>query len=128
MGIRIAKLMNQALLMKVGWGLISKKESLWTRILRNKYGCGDDVIPKVTRRNQNSNLWLGICKVWKKVEEGTSWRVGNGSRINFWNDCWSKPGIYLKDVATTSLDESEINKTVSAFFLPNGEWDVEVLK
>lgn len=39
-GIKKAKYMNQSLLMKVGWGLINKRDSLWVRTLRIKYGCG----------------------------------------------------------------------------------------
>lgn len=127
LGIKKAKPMNQALLMKVGWGLISKKDSLWARVLRNKYGCREDVISRVTRRIQNSNLWSGICIVWKRVE-GTSWRLGNESSISFWNDCLYKTGLRLKDVAIVPLDDSEISKIVSDFVLPNGEWDVDELK
>lgn len=122
------KVINQALLMKVGWGLIRKKDSLWVCVLRNKYGYVEDVIPRVSRRNQNLNMWSGICKVWKRVEDGTSWRLGSGSRINFWNDCWCRTDLRLIDVATVPLDDFEKSKNVKDFVLHNGEWDVEKLK
>lgn len=127
-GLRKAKHMNQSLLLKVGWGLIKNKDSLWARILRNKYGCGGDIIPKVSRKNHNSNLWLGVCKTLNKVMENTSWKLGNGRTIRFWDDCWVKPRFRLKEWTPGSLDESEINKTVSDFFLPNGDWNMEELK
>lgn len=63
LGLRKAKFMNQSLLVKVGWGLINKRDSLWTRTLRSKYGCGEDIIPIVRRRKLNSNLWSDICKI-----------------------------------------------------------------
>lgn len=83
LGIRKAKLMNQSLLMKVGWGLIRKKDSLWARILRRKYECGHDVIPKVSLKNNNSNLWLGVCKVWDRIVKNTKGKIGNGKKVNF---------------------------------------------
>lgn len=72
LGIRKARLMNYSLLMKIGWGLINKKDSLWACTLRSKYGSGMDGIPKIGRRNNNSNLWLGICKIWEKVKQTQS--------------------------------------------------------
>lgn len=47
LGIRPAKLINQASLMKVGWNLMAKKDDLWVKIIRAKYKCGDDLIPKI---------------------------------------------------------------------------------
>lgn len=128
MGLRKTKFMNQALLMKVGWGLINQKDTLWARTLRNKYGCGDGTIPRVTRKNNSSNLWQGICKVWKNVERGSSWKLGNGCSINFWKDSWSKKDFYLRDVATGPLDDSDLNKHVSDYLLPNGDWNLAKLR
>lgn len=61
-----AKVMNQSLLIKVGWGLINRKDSLWARTLKGKYGCGFDVFPKIICTSCKSNLWSGIGKVWKE--------------------------------------------------------------
>lgn len=127
-GLRKFIHINQALLMKVGWGLINKKYSLWACTIRHKYGCGDDVIPSVKRKNQNSNLWLGICKTWKNVLEGSCWRIGNGQKAKFWKDCCCRKGWCLRDVAIKPLEEIEINRMVSDFFLPNGDWNREELK
>lgn len=33
--------------MKVGWNLMAKKDDLWVKIIRAKYKCGDDLIPKI---------------------------------------------------------------------------------
>lgn len=113
----------------MGWGLINKKDSLWARTLRHKYGCGDDLIPKMRRKNQNSNLWwLGICKNWNKVLEGSCCRIGNGHHTSFWDDCWTKKGFYLRDAAIIPFEDTDINKKVSNFFLPNGDWNIYELK
>lgn len=119
-GIRKAKLMNRALLMKIGWGLIARKDSRWVRMLRSKYGCGEDIVPKVQRRNQNSNLWLGVCKIWNKVLEVSNWSLGNGKKISFWKEGWLNKGMVLREVAKRPLSDIELNETVSNFTLTDG--------
>ncbi|XP_016168765.1 uncharacterized protein LOC107611342 [Arachis ipaensis] len=88
LGIRHASQMNQAFMMKAGWGLIERKEALWARILRSKYGSGTNIMPKVERRRNSSNLWKGICSVWENVQQNCIWRVGDGFQIRFWEHCW----------------------------------------
>ncbi|RYQ95010.1 hypothetical protein Ahy_B08g089987 [Arachis hypogaea] len=75
-------------MMKAGWGLIESKDSLWARVLRAKYKCGNDIIPQVERRRSDSNLWKGICLAWEDVEKNMVWRVGDGSQIKFWTHNW----------------------------------------
>lgn len=98
------------------------------RTLRGKYGCGDDVISKITCRNCNSNLWLGVCKVWKHVADGVSWKIGDDRKAKFWNDFWFKKGVFLREVATMPLNDFESVKTVNKFVLPTGEWNMCQLK
>ncbi|RYQ94660.1 hypothetical protein Ahy_B08g089600 [Arachis hypogaea] len=74
--------------MKVSWGLIEKKDALWSRVLQSKYGGGDDTIPQVERNQSNSNLWKGVCANSENVTKNTIWRVGNGESINFWKHNW----------------------------------------
>lgn len=120
--------MNHALLMKVGWGLIGKRDSLWAQTLRHKYRCGGDIIPIVNCRNRNSNLWQGVCKFWSKVLEGTTWKLGNGKRVSFWNDKWLNKGLLLRDVAKRDLSDDDKKDTVYDFTRPNGEWNLDKLQ
>ena len=61
LGLRKARHQNQAFMMKLGWGMINKRDSIWVRFLREKYKAGNDIIPKVQKRNLESNTWRGIC-------------------------------------------------------------------
>ncbi|KAJ1395123.1 hypothetical protein SESBI_33650 [Sesbania bispinosa] len=45
---------NQTLMMKIGWGLIHTPDAYWARIIKSKYHCGDEIIPRVTTRNSES--------------------------------------------------------------------------
>ena len=62
LGLRHAKLSNLAFLAKLGWGLVHNREELWVQVLRNRYGCGDYLIPNVSMRQECSNVWRGICE------------------------------------------------------------------
>lgn len=127
-GLRKAKFMNHSHLMKVGQGLISRKDSLWARTLKSKYGYKMNVFSKVSYRNNNSNLWLGVCKVWNRVLENTKWRILNGKKANFWNDCWCRPSLFQRDAVVKPQNTSDLMETINDFVLPNGEWNREKLR
>lgn len=85
-GVRRAQVLNEALLMKLSWRFAHSPHNLWVRLLKSKY-------------NISRNFWSfnaasgpGICKSLKHgttlLKEGLSWRIGNGSSVNFWIDRW----------------------------------------
>ncbi|KAG7536801.1 hypothetical protein ISN44_As13g007270 [Arabidopsis suecica] len=64
LGLKEARVMNKALLAKVGWRLLSDKSSLWAKVLRSKY------------------------KVGEVVSYGIGWVLEDGMTIKFWTDRW----------------------------------------
>lgn len=70
LGMRNARCQNNALLMKLGWGLVKKRDALWVRIIRDKYKCGEDLIPHINSTSSGSNVWTGIKRTWDKVCDG----------------------------------------------------------
>lgn len=46
-GLKNMKAMNDALLLKLAWGLIADKDSLWVHFLKDKYKAGKDLMPFV---------------------------------------------------------------------------------
>ncbi|KAF7842172.1 putative non-LTR retroelement reverse transcriptase [Senna tora] len=85
---------------KLGWGLIHHRDTLWARVLRHKYGCGDDILPK-----------------------GIRWRVSNGARAKFWTDRWVPNCNRLCEVAVAPISNSDLNASVSSFITYSGGWD-----
>ncbi|XP_025630405.1 uncharacterized protein [Arachis hypogaea] len=79
LGIRHMSTMNHAFMIKAGWGLIERKDSLWAKVLRSKYESGNDIIPKVERRRNESNLWKGICKAWKLGRREVGYLAAEGA-------------------------------------------------
>ena len=63
LGLRHLKLMNSAFMMKAGQDLIQRKDELWVRVVRTKYGYGLEEVPRVQNKKNCSNLWKGIVKI-----------------------------------------------------------------
>ncbi|XP_061361234.1 uncharacterized protein LOC133305091 [Gastrolobium bilobum] len=89
-GVRLRDLrkFNQAFNTKVGFGLLTNKDALWARVLRNKYKLEDGLTPQISKSGSTSNIWRGICASWDNVLEGTRISIGNGRGTRFWYDCW----------------------------------------
>jgi len=83
LGLRKAHYQNKAFMMKLGWGMINRHDSLWVIFLREKYKAVNDIISKVEKRRCESNTWRGIRNSWEKVTDSISWRVKNGQNIYF---------------------------------------------
>lgn len=111
---------NQALIMKLGWGLIYKPGTLWVRVLRGKYECGEGLIPLVRKKNRESLVWQGIRKTWEPLSKGLAWRLGDGNVMRFWSDRWLMSGHILKDVGVLEVPLEILDLPVS-HFLKKGE-------
>lgn len=61
LGLRSVRNINSASMMKVGWDLTAKREDLWVQVVRSKYKCGRDLMPRVSVDRPGSNLWRGLC-------------------------------------------------------------------
>ncbi|KAF7822242.1 ribonuclease H [Senna tora] len=93
-------------LANTGWGLVNQKDGLWARVLRAKYKCGDDLIPKVGRIASASRLWNGIADSWKYVQDGMVWRLGDGKRYSL-----------------APLSDADLDKVAADFVSASGGWE-----
>lgn len=125
LGIRKATQMNKALLSKLGWRLLNEKESLWARILRNKYSIGDThniswLKPKGTWSSTWRSVGMGLREV---TLPGLSWVLGNGSHIRFWIDKWltDKP---LCELVTAHLPNGYEALRVKDLWVDGLGWDL----
>ncbi|KAF7838932.1 RNA-directed DNA polymerase [Senna tora] len=108
--------------------LMENKDELWARVLRTKYHCGSDLVPVISKRQVQSNSWKGVCKVWKEIDKGLTWSVGNGRKIRFWSDFWiPKYGALAKWACgdTEILDEDQ--KLID-FVDENGCWKEDSIR
>jgi ribonuclease HI len=122
LGLRSSRDMNTAAMMKVGWSLSKKKDALWVKIVRAKYKCGLDLMPRIQVSKPGSNLWRGLCKNWDKVSQNLIWRVGKGRDINFWRDHWVPNAGTLESHALVPIPHDASGESVSNFANNNGSW------
>lgn len=83
---------NIALLTKQGWKLITNPLSLFARVFKAKYYPHDDFL-SARLGSYPSFIWQSIWGARSLLKKGLGWRIGNGKRVNIWNDVWlPKPG------------------------------------
>ena len=85
LGFRHANIQNKAIFMKVGWGLITKKDALWTKVVRSKYQCGNDLIPNINKNLNGSRLWSGVKSIWEPFVRGVEVRSHQGIQKARWS-------------------------------------------
>ena len=110
LGLRHSREQNKALLMKIGWGLTTNTDALWTRVIRGKYRCGNDTIPIIDKRRQGSRLWSGIKDVWDSFMNGMEFEQQDASIMARWKH--EKSGIFSTKSAysmLTHMEETEHN-------------------
>jgi hypothetical protein len=78
--------MNTVLLAKWCYRLDRGDSCMALEVLRNKYLRGKNVCQ--TKIRGGSQFWQGLMKVRDWYERGTTWKVGNGNRVRFWQDIW----------------------------------------
>ncbi|RYR02033.1 hypothetical protein Ahy_B06g080882 [Arachis hypogaea] len=115
-------------MMKLGWGLVANKDSLWARVLRSKYKCGSDILSRVNRKSSMSNLWKGIVSAWHDVEKKSIWHIGDGSQIKFWEHNWVPNLDSLQQHTTQVIFLGELESSLIDFLNVSGAWDEDKLK
>lgn len=122
LGFWHARGMNKAMLMKLGWELINRRDKLWVRLLRNKYSCGNNAVPCVNKKQVESNTWRGIRKCWHLVVNNLKWLVHDGHDTLFWTDTWlGDQPLYLN--ARNEVPPAMMNRTVRSYVNNDGDWD-----
>jgi ribonuclease HI len=112
--------------MKMGWALMIGEHSLWGDVLLGKYGRDGWNQGMIIVTPNDSALWKAIAKSWPELEQHKCWSLGDGSKVNFWNDKWINENLRISDiVSNVPVDSHEWTvKDVSA---GNGSWNFTLL-
>lgn len=97
-GIQAAKEKNTALLAKLNWRLHCESNSIWARVLNQKY--------RFPRRSANlgvrfrpcSPTWSAIQKGEKVFNKGIKWIVGRENNLSLWHDKWMDKGTLRSQI------------------------------
>ncbi|CAN1215673.1 Putative ribonuclease H protein At1g65750 [Linum perenne] len=123
LGLRKAREMNDAYLMKLGWTILKEPDRLWVQIFTDKYLKETSEGLQIRRKTGGSSLWKGIRRTWHDLVSGCQHSIRNGKDTSFWNSTWLDSGVRLIDHATRSITEVELNNSVSDWVDDTGKWD-----
>ena len=125
LGIRSMRHVNSAFMMKLGWRLLTEKESLWSRVLRSKYCNGRCDLDMFQEKANSSNAWRGILNGVPLLRHGIRKEIGNGKHTSFWHHNWAfnKP---LSLLATSPIPPSSIDLSVSDYWEASQGWKWEL--
>uniref|UniRef100_F6H3G0 Uncharacterized protein n=1 Tax=Vitis vinifera TaxID=29760 RepID=F6H3G0_VITVI len=89
LGLRRIATLNRALLGKWIWRFACEKNNFWNQVITTKYGQEDyGWRPKKVRGPAGVRVWKEIMKEDDWCWDNLAFRVGKGSKIKFWKDCW----------------------------------------
>ncbi|KAA3471573.1 LINE-1 reverse transcriptase isogeny [Gossypium australe] len=125
LGFRYLHDHNTSFLMKIGFNLVSRKDDLWVRVLRSKYGWKSQ-LPESIHRSQCSHIWRSLSKAWPLLCQNLLWSVGNGETIQGWKYNWiPKVGPLLSHVPAHS--RLNLDSTLKDWVLQEGSWNIDML-
>ncbi|CAN1818068.1 Putative ribonuclease H protein At1g65750 [Linum perenne] len=128
LGLRKARELNQAYLMKLGWAILKDLDRLWVRVVTSKYLKEMDSGPRIRRKNWGSSLWKGIRSNWHEMREACQNSIRNGKDTNFWTTRWLDDDIRLEDYTKIALSEDERQIKVAEVSDGRGDWNWNYLR
>ena len=119
-GIKNLNLFCKALAAKSLWRLVENLDTLWGRIMREKY-CPNASIEEwfhqPTKTHKGGSLcWKAFVEAFPLVGNWVTWQVGDGRRIRIVQDPWVGSGDNFRLPITlfSQLKEKEISTLVDA--------------
>ncbi|XP_074305649.1 uncharacterized protein LOC141640869 [Silene latifolia] len=106
LGLKNARLVSQALLIKIFWPSQHHSTSLLSKIIRSKNQKDFPIPHKISKYSAASFGWKGIVKSTFLLRDGIAWKFGNGRSIDLRNDAWvlgNKPFFKSQTQAQTII-------------------------
>ncbi|KAA3453866.1 reverse transcriptase [Gossypium australe] len=126
LGLRKLNDQNSSFFMKIGFNLASKKDLLWVRVLRSKYGWKEQ-IPESISRNKCSHLWRSFSKIWPSIRENLSWSIGDGDKVRCRRDPWI-PGMGPLTNIIPSFSNLNFDCSVKEMVTADGSWNLDLFR
>ena len=82
LGIRKSNDVNNAPIVKLGWRILTNKDSIWARIMRDKY-VKDNNFFRIEKKNGDFIVWKEIINHRKYIGANLKWCIGDDTKE--WN-------------------------------------------
>jgi len=124
-GLRKSAAINVAFQCKLAWKILKNNDSMWVRIMRDKYILSQDFFNYKSRQG-DSNVWKSIVKCKDLIRQGIVWLVGDGRMISFWFDNWieNKSLCELLNMDKDEITNPDMNVCE---FIQDQQWNVSKL-
>ena len=126
LGFRKTKDFNTTLVAKFSWMIASKKESLCTKVLRNKYKVSDHWLRQQQTKGA-SPVWKAIAKARDLINQGVCYLVGDGNSINVWKDLWIPWSQNFKPTPIVPGEDQEPMLVSNLIHPSTRRWKVDLL-
>ena len=119
LGIGRLKEKNQALLFKWLWRFPLEQDSIWAKVIRSKFGVHpNNWDAGVAKRCTYRSPWKYISSLYGGFRHWVGFRVGNGSRIRFWEDVWCNDVALCNRFADLYRISRARNSSIADMFVP----------
>ncbi|XP_075665026.1 uncharacterized protein LOC142634617 [Castanea sativa] len=82
----------------LGWRLMHNQNTLFHQVFKAKYFVNSSFLEAELGKHP-SFAWRSIMAAKHVVAEGTRWNIGNGIKINLWDDKWLPTPTHFKPVS-----------------------------
>ncbi|CAL1366122.1 unnamed protein product [Linum trigynum] len=123
LGLRSARSLNLAYMIKLAWSILNNKDDLWVKVMQGKYFHQREGRIIGMKRSNHSSLWKGILKSYPLMQRATVWSIRDGRTTDFWNHPWIDQDTLLKDFSLRSLTDDERCCSVAEMANDQGEWE-----
>ncbi|CAN1181654.1 Putative ribonuclease H protein At1g65750, partial [Linum perenne] len=127
LGLKMARLLNRAYMMKLAFIFFQDPEKLWVRVLQGKYFKETIGGYELRSLRSQSPLWKGLSKEWETMQIGARSAIRDGRGTAFWTGRWLDSGARVIDLCEEERGIPDASETVADFVNAEGQWDVEKL-
>lgn len=125
LGLKNLEIMNDALMGRLVWNVVSKPTALCLKVLSGKYRRECDLSKECKVLKSDSETWKNLGRIWPSIISNFVWEVGNGKKTRFWDDVWVDVGCNLIDKRVGPSSAEDQNVMVSDMANEKGCWDTE---
>ncbi|CAN1189723.1 Putative ribonuclease H protein At1g65750 [Linum perenne] len=120
LGLRLARHLNMAYLIKLAFQFFQKPNMLWVQVLHTKYFKESNGDLKPRHRHSQSAIWRGLTKAWPLMLEGARASIRNGEGTAFWTTRWLDSGTKIIDHVAVTDDNIDLQASVRDLITEDG--------
>ncbi|CAN1156116.1 Putative ribonuclease H protein At1g65750 [Linum perenne] len=115
LGIRSARTLNRAYMVKLAFRFFKEHEPLWVQVLQSKYFRTTTEGFRPRHTSSISPVWKGITTEWQTMLRGSRAAVRDGLNTKFWSSIWVDGGLCLLDFASQDQLNLNLGEPVAAY-------------